>query len=388
MKIEIHSAEEISDKIQMVLNKEISVANEKGFILSGERKGDLSLTAYKTVKEDKGILDQEKNVFWQSISYNDSPIGSLGIKNKNLQPETLNLMSGMAEVILYQNFLLKNLYSITDIRAQFLIDLLASNKYKTFEEIYSEADILKINLREKLSVIIIKINDLVEDYLKTLEKLSSDSKKVKVINYIQEVELFLKQCFKDYDQNTVAYVNNNQFIILKGITGEKITTENSVRFFKEKAKYLFESLSKKYPNKTITMGVGQFYPELEGLKKSYQDAKIALDIGLKVWGGNKAYHILDIGTFASLSGEISQKRKMEIAEQVLSKLLETPELLKTIKIFLSSGMNLTMASKELHIHRNTLIYRLNKAKKTIGLDPKKFSDALQIKLGLLICQVK
>ena len=47
-------------------------------------------------------------------------------------------------------------------------------------------------------------------------------------------------------------------------------------------------------------------------------------------------------------------------------------------------MNLTEAAKKLHLHRNTLIYRLNKVKNLIGLNPTSFHDALQIKLGLMV----
>ena len=136
---------------------------------------------------------------------------------------------------------------------------------------------------------------------------------------------------------------------------------------------------------SFTIGVGQYYPELQGLRKSYQDAKLALEVGIKVWGRGRMYHIKQVGMFITLANT-SQDRKAELAHQILSPLLRDEQLFKTVQAFLTSGLNLTDAAEKLHIHRNTLIYRLDKTKKLINLDPRHFDDALQIKLGLMFYQ--
>jgi carbohydrate diacid regulator len=121
------------------------------------------------------------------------------------------------------------------------------------------------------------------------------------------------------------------------------------------------------------------------LRKSYQDARLALEVGSRVWGANQVYHIKRVGMFITLANT-SQERKAELAHQILSPLLRDDQLYKTVQSFLGSGLNLTDAAERLHIHRNTLIYRLDKTKKLIGLDPRHFDDALQIKLGLMFYQ--
>jgi carbohydrate diacid regulator len=135
----------------------------------------------------------------------------------------------------------------------------------------------------------------------------------------------------------------------------------------------------------VTIGIGQYYPDLGGLRKSYQDAKLALEVGAKVWGTGRVYHIKQVGMFITLAGT-SQDRKAELAHQILSPLLRDEQLFKTVQTFLACGLNLTDAAEKLHIHRNTLIYRLDKTKKLINLDPRHFDDALQIKLGLMFYQ--
>jgi carbohydrate diacid regulator len=173
--------------------------------------------------------------------------------------------------------------------------------------------------------------------------------------------------------------------LLKGIGGENLNTLNTIRFLKDRAQYLMKTLAKIHDGGPITIGVGQYYPDLGGLRKSYQDAKLALDVGTKVWGQGRIYHIKDVGMYTTLA-KVNPERKAELAHQILNPLLGDEQLFGTVQMFLNSDLNLTEAAAKLHIHRNTLIYRLDKTKKLINLDPRHFDDALQIKLGLMFYQ--
>src|SRR5207244_2548370 len=170
---------------------------------------------------------------------------------------------------------------------------------------------------------------------------------------------------------------SDEFILLKGIVGDSPTTLNTIRFMMEKAEFALSLLQQMDLGHTITLGIGQYYPDLGGLRKSYQDAKLALEVGSKVWGHGRVYHIKHVGMFITLANT-TQERKAELAHQILSPLLRDEQLFKTVQAFLASGLNLTEAAEKLHIHRNTLIYRLDKTKKLISLDPRHFDDALQI----------
>lgn len=387
MKIDLSIAEKLAEKVNLVTGKDIVVSNENGFILLGENKGEFSSSAYKGISDKKRSDDTELGAVWAPILYEGTPLGAFGIKDRRVSDDNLYLVQGMAEVLVYQEFLVNNLFSVTNIRTNFIKELLLTENIKTMDEAMAQADVLKINLRANQAAIVIHIEDFANNFFKTTGKLSEEQKKLAFIDYSQSIELMIKKAFSDLDQNVVVYFNDNKFVVLKGM-GEiekgNYRVKNSTKFFKQKSKYLYDLLKKEYKKQEITMGIGQYYPGIEGLRKSFQDANLALDVGIKVWGKGDMYHILDVGTFVSLSGEVSHQRKSEIAEQVLGPLLDNEDLFKTVQVFLSSGMNLTIASKELHVHRNTLIYRLNKVRHMIGLDPKKFHDALQIKLGFMM----
>jgi carbohydrate diacid regulator len=219
-------------------------------------------------------------------------------------------------------------------------------------------------------------------FRQTTSVLSEEERRLELGRTSEQVADEIRAVFQNFQHNLVAYLGQDTFALLKGIGGENLNTINTIRFLREKGHYLFEMLKSSQRELEITLGIGQYYPDIGGLRKSYQDARLALDVGAKVWGANRVYHIKDVGMFVSLAN-ITQDRKAELAHQILHPLLRDQQLFKTVRNFLDSGLNLTEASERLHIHRNTLIYRLDKTKKLINLDPRHFDDALQIKLGLM-----
>jgi sugar diacid utilization regulator len=214
-----------------------------------------------------------------------------------------------------------------------------------------------------------------------------DERESRLSSEVAKVQAAIRQALETADTtgNISCYLGSDQFVLAKGISGDGLTTRNTTRFLREKAEQLHAALVTALPKLTVSIGVGQYYPDLGGLRKSYQEAKLSLLVGTKVWGAGRAYHIKQVGMFVTLAN-VAQERKAELAHQILHPLLRDEQLFKTVQTFLTAGLNLTEAAEKLHVHRNTLIYRLDKTKKLIGLDPRVFDDALQIKLGLMFYQ--
>jgi carbohydrate diacid regulator len=61
-----------------------------------------------------------------------------------------------------------------------------------------------------------------------------------------------------------------------------------------------------------------------------------------------------------------------------------PEILNTINIFFDNGLNISETARKLYLHRNTLVYRLEKLQKTIGLDIRNFEDAMTYKIVAMV----
>lgn len=134
---------------------------------------------------------------------------------------------------------------------------------------------------------------------------------------------------------------------------------------------------------SISVGIGRYHPGLRGLARSYQDARAALSLGRRSHGQNQV-HCLDGLGVAAFVGISDERTKVDLAMHLLSPLDQEPELLETLSTFFSEDCCPSSTAARLSIHRNTLGYRLDKISSLSGLDPRRFDDAVQIRLALLL----
>lgn len=134
---------------------------------------------------------------------------------------------------------------------------------------------------------------------------------------------------------------------------------------------------------SISIGIGRYHPGILGLARSYQDARAALSLGCRFHSRNQI-HCLDRLGIAAFIGVSDERTKIELATHLLSPLDHEPEMLATLDTFFAEDCCPSSTASRLSIHRNTLSYRLDKITLLTGLDPRRFDDAVQIRLALLL----
>ena len=132
--------------------------------------------------------------------------------------------------------------------------------------------------------------------------------------------------------------------------------------------------------------VGKSVTAWDDLYKSYKCAKTALEIGEKL-GQEESLYFYDQMMIYHLVSEIdpdARKRYFDDYGSVFKDLVHDEELIQTAIRFFENDLNITETSRQLYVHRNTLIYRLNKIQKLAGLDLRSFDDAIQFFMLMLI----
>jgi len=131
---------------------------------------------------------------------------------------------------------------------------------------------------------------------------------------------------------------------------------------------------------------GTIVSDLKEISKSYKEAKLAIEVGKIFFEKQKinAYTRLGIGRLIfQLPLPLCKLFIEEIfGNEALNELDE--ETLNTINKFLECSLNVSETSRQLFIHRNTLVYRLDKIQKTMGLDLRQFDDAITFKIALMV----
>jgi carbohydrate diacid regulator len=133
----------------------------------------------------------------------------------------------------------------------------------------------------------------------------------------------------------------------------------------------------------ISIGIGRYHPGLYGLTESYQDARAALSLGCRFHGQNRV-HCLDELGIAAFVGVSDEQTKIDLAVYLLGPLDHEPDLMATLYAFFAHDCCPSTTAADLTIHRNTLTYRLDKITSLTGLDPRRFDDAVQIRLALVL----
>ncbi len=136
----------------------------------------------------------------------------------------------------------------------------------------------------------------------------------------------------------------------------------------------------------VRVAYGTIVGELKDVSKSYKEAKMALDVGKIFYVEKKvnAYNTLGIGRLIyQLPINLCKIFIEEIfGENVPLELDE--ETLNTINKFFENNLNVSETSRQLFVHRNTLVYRIEKLEKSTGLDIRTFDDALTFKIALMV----
>ena len=131
---------------------------------------------------------------------------------------------------------------------------------------------------------------------------------------------------------------------------------------------------------------GTVVQELKDLSKSYKEAKMAAEVGRIFYAERNvsAYASLGIGRLIyQLPRNLCEMFIHEIFGEKMPDVLDE-ETLSYINKFFENNMNVLETSKNLYLHRNTLVYRIEKVKAAIGLDLRNFYDALTFKIAMMV----
>ena len=131
---------------------------------------------------------------------------------------------------------------------------------------------------------------------------------------------------------------------------------------------------------------GTIVSEIKEVSKSYKEARMALDVG-KIFFSDR-----EVIAYSSLGiGRLIYQLPIPLCKMFIREIFEgkspddfDEETLATINKFFENSLNVSETSRQLYIHRNTLVYRLDKLQKSTGLDLRVFEDAITFKIALRV----
>ena len=133
---------------------------------------------------------------------------------------------------------------------------------------------------------------------------------------------------------------------------------------------------------------GTIVTELKDLSKSYKEARMAMDVGQIFYAGRRILSYNELGI-----GRLIYQLPVNLCRMFLHEIFGDydpgqidQETLATIQTFFDNNLNVSETSRQLFIHRNTLVYRMEKLQKATGLDIRTFEDAMTFRIALMVSE--
>ncbi|MCL2564028.1 MAG: helix-turn-helix domain-containing protein [Oscillospiraceae bacterium] len=248
-----------------------------------------------------------------------------------------------------------------------------------YEEKHDKVGFLKHILSE---------NTLVDDIAIRAQELQfplNASRAVFVIRRAEQSEAsmaeVLREMFPNEERDFLVPMGTHDLVLIK-----EVEPDTSSAILLALAGVIESSLSSEELAIQTVIGIGTLARSLKELAERYKEAQAAIEVG-KVFETEKAIvHYDHLGI-----GRLIYQLPVTLCEMFLAEVFEKnpidaldPETLYTINRFFENSLNVSETSRKLFVHRNTLVYRLEKIKKLTGLDLREFDHAIVFKVALMV----
>ena len=192
----------------------------------------------------------------------------------------------------------------------------------------------------------------------------------------------IKNMFPDKNSDFVFSVDENAVLIkeMDGVTADMMT-DAAERI----ARDIASTLSAEFFMKPM-IGIGGIANEIKDLSRSYKEAQIALEVGKVFESGKEVINYKKLGIGRIIYQLPTTLCEVFLQEVFIKGALDSldRESLVTIQSFFENSLNVSETSRKLFVHRNTLVYRLDKIQRLTGLDLRIFEQAIVFKVGLMV----
>ena len=367
-----------------------SVKNEKSHLYIFEQEVEMSVKLFQTLSDKYSeILGKEVGVTDDSgVVIAHSNFQMIGKQDQNA--EVFLKGKSQQEIIngrLYNKVVIKN-------KAEFITFIQSSepqdNKYLelftlnilNLKSYYDE----KYDKNTFIKNIVVE-NILPGDILLRSKELHIDYNALRVVFLINascekeiHVHEVIESLFPNKSKDFVVVIDNENIVLVK-----EVKSKDDYKEAYKTARIIVDTLNSELMVKAC-IGIGTIINNLKDITKSYKEAQMSMIIG-NIFSGDKNvydYNNLGIGRLVyHIPTTLCQLFLDEVFKDKSADSLDSETML-TIQKFFENNLNVSETARQLYIHRNTLVYRLEKIKRLTGLELTSFDDAVIFKVAVLV----
>ncbi|MCM1273643.1 MAG: helix-turn-helix domain-containing protein [Clostridium sp.] len=203
-----------------------------------------------------------------------------------------------------------------------------------------------------------------------------ETKNEKDTNALETVRTLFSSKTKDF----ITAVDEKNIILVK-----EVKQSENYDDMQKTAKVIVDMLNTEAMS-SVNVAYGTIVNEIKEVSRSYKEAKLALDVGKIFYNGRRIIAYSNLGI-----GRLIYQLPIPLCKMFIKEIFDgkspdefDEETITTINKFFENSLNVSETSRQLYIHRNTLVYRLDKLEKSTGLDLRVFEDAITFKIALMV----
>ncbi len=342
----------LSEKYSEIIGKEIGVTDESGIIIAHSNFHKI------------GVLDNNAVDFIQKKNHDEA------IEDK-----------------IYYKVMIKNKVEFVtfvksteaqDLKYLELFTLNIQNLKSFYDEKYDKNTFVKNIIVENIlpGDILLKAKELHIDY--------NSLRVVFLINVASEKDIHvhevIQSLFPNKSKDFVIIIDNENIVLVK-----EVKSKDDYKDTSKIAKIILDTLNSELMVKA-QIGIGTIINNLKDITKSYKEAQMSMIIGNIFSGDQKVYDYNNLGLgrlIYHIPTTLCQLFLDEVFQDKSTEPLDNETML-TIQKFFENNLNVSETARQLYIHRNTLVYRLDKIKRLTGLELTSFEDAVTFKIAVLV----
>lgn len=373
-------AQKIVERTMNVLGKNINIMDYNGIIIGSGNKERINTfhegaakvleTGEKLIvtEEEAKALRGVKTGINLPIKFNNRIIGVVGITGNLSEVESYGeIVKNLVELMLSHNFLQKEI-ELENKAIENFYQQLIGNDINNREQLYDRAKLFNIDNTLYRKVMVIQISPF-------------DNMKIN-----SEIENF-NMLFNLDNTRDIFFIRGTSLVFIKSLKKKELKEQSSIiekiaRVILDRFESIFNS---------VAIGIGQTIQELDKLYLSYEGAKHALKVGEKIYkvgekiyrSEEKIYFIDHLGYdyFIPYLKENYAEYYLDMFSFDVREVFEDTDTGIILEGMMENDLNISKTAEALFMHRNTLLYRIEKIKGLTGLDPKKAKDLFTLLLA-------
>lgn len=366
-------AQEIVERTMNVLGKNINIMDYNGIIIGSGNKERINTfhegaakvleTGEKLIvtEEEAKALRGVKTGINLPIKFNNRIIGVVGITGNLSEVESYGeIVKNLVELMLSHIFLQKEI-ELENKAIENFYQQLIGNDINNREQLYDRAKLFNIDNTLYRKVMVIQISPF-------------DNMKIN-----SEIENF-NMLFNLDNTRDIFFIRGTSLVFIKSLKKKELKEQSSIiekiaRVILDRFESIFNS---------VAIGIGQTIQELDKLYLSYEGAKHALKVGEKIYRSEEKIYFIDhlgYDYFIPYLKENYAEYYLDMFSFDVREVFEDTDTGIILEGMMENDLNISKTAEALFMHRNTLLYRIEKIKGLTGLDPKKAKDLFTLLLA-------